>query len=59
MRSAVAAARIGLAMGGGRLIADVAGLGLRGQFLALEQGITAYGGLCAAAVRPGVWGPRG
>jgi hypothetical protein len=29
-----------------------------GQFLAVALGITAYGVLAAAAVRPGVWGPR-
>jgi Na+-driven multidrug efflux pump len=51
-------ARIGLAVGGGWLLADVAGLGLTGQFVAVALGITAYGAICAAAVRPGVWPGR-
>ena len=60
MRWPVAAAlsRIGLAVGGGWIASDVMGFGLTGQFVAVALGITAYGALCAAAVRPGVWGPR-
>lgn len=50
-------ARITLAVGGGWLLADVLGFGLTGQFVAVALGITAYGVLCASAVRPGVWGP--
>jgi hypothetical protein len=34
------------------------GFGLTGQFVAVALGITAYGALCAAAVRPGVWPGR-
>jgi Na+-driven multidrug efflux pump len=57
MRWPVAAglARIGLAVGGGWLLGDALGFGLNGQFVAVAAGITAYGALCAAAVRPGVW----
>jgi hypothetical protein len=40
---------------GGALLMDVAGLGLTGQFIAVALGITAYGLICALAVRPGVW----
>lgn len=48
-------ARLGLAVGGGWLLMDVAGMGLPGQFLAVALGVTAYGAIAAAAVRPGVW----
>lgn len=51
--------RILLAVGGGWLLSDVAGFGLTGQFVAVALGITAYGALCAAAIRPGVWPGRG
>ena len=34
------------------------GLGLMGQFIAVALGITAYGLICALAVRPGVWPGR-
>lgn len=54
-----ALSRIGLAVGGGWLLADVLGFGLNGQFVAVALGITAYGALCAVAVRPGVWPGRG
>ena len=50
--------RIALAVGGGWLLSDVLGYGLPGQFLAVALGITAYGALCAVAVRAGVWGVR-
>lgn len=50
--------RIGLAVGGGWVLSDVLGYGLPGQFLAVALGITAYGAICAVAVRPGVWGGR-
>ncbi len=50
--------RIALAVGGGWVLADVLGYGLGGQFVAVAVGITAYGALCAVAVRPGVWGTR-
>ena len=62
MRWPVAAAlsRITLAVGGGWLLGDVLGLGLTGQFVAVALGITAFGAINAAAVRPGVWSaPRG
>ena len=47
--------RFTLAVGGGWLLADVAGLGLDGQFLAVAFGIAAYGAVTAASVRPRVW----
>jgi Na+-driven multidrug efflux pump len=50
-----AVTRVGLAVLGGALLMDVAGLGLTGQFIAVALGITAYGLICALAVRPGVW----
>lgn len=49
--------RLLIAVGGGWLLGDALGLGMAGQFLAVALGITAYGVLAAAAVRPGVWGP--
>ena len=57
MRGPVAAAlsRIGIAVGGGWLLANAAGLGLDGHFLGVALGITAYGLVTAASVRPGVW----
>lgn len=51
-------ARILLAVGGGWVLAEPMGFGLTGQFVAVAAGITAYGVLCAAAVRPGVWPGR-
>ena len=50
--------RIGLAVGGGWVATDLLGFGLAGQFVAVALGITAFGAICAAAVRPGVWGAR-
>jgi Na+-driven multidrug efflux pump len=50
---AAALSRFGLAVGGGALLGTQ--FGLEGQFLAVALGITAYGVLAAAAVRPGVW----
>ena len=50
--------RLTIAVGGGWLLADVLGFGMEGQFLAVALGVTAFGVLTAAAVRPGVWGPR-
>jgi Na+-driven multidrug efflux pump len=55
---AAALSRIGLAVGGGWVLSDLLGFGLTGQFVAVALGITAYGAICAAAVRPGVWGGR-
>jgi len=55
---AAAVARIGIAVGGGWLFSDVLGFGLQGQFVAVALGITAYGVVAAAAVRPGVWSAR-
>ena len=52
-------ARFTLAVGGGWLLADVAGMGLDGYFLAVALGITAYGAVTAAGVRAGVWNARG
>jgi Na+-driven multidrug efflux pump len=54
-----ACARIGLAVGGGWVLADVLGFGLPGQFLAVALGITAYGAITAAAVRPAIWSAAG
>jgi Na+-driven multidrug efflux pump len=51
-------ARLLIAVGGGWVLSDWLGWGMPGQFLAVALGITAYGVLAAAAVRPGVWGPR-
>ena len=47
--------RIGLAVGGGWLLAEVLGLGLDGQFAAVAFGITAYGVVTALGVRRRVW----
>lgn len=60
MRWPVAAglARIAVAVGGGWLLSERLGWGLDGQFLAVALGLTAYGVLTAAAVRPGVWPGR-
>jgi hypothetical protein len=48
-------ARLAIAVGGGWWLSDALGWGMQGQFLAVALGITAYGALAAAAVRPGVW----
>ncbi|MXP63423.1 multidrug transporter MatE [Roseomonas sp. M0104] len=53
-----ALARIGLAVGGGWLLANPLGLGLDGHFIGVALGITAYGLITAASVRPGVWPGR-
>jgi len=60
MRWPVAAglARIGLAAGGGWLLANVAGMGLDGHFLGVALGISAYGLVTAIGVRPGAWSAR-
>jgi hypothetical protein len=50
---AAALARFTLAVGGGALLAIP--FGLEGQFLGVALGLTAYGVLTAAGVRPGVW----
>lgn len=57
MRYPVAAAfsRIGLAVGFGWVLAYPLGMGLEGHFLGVALGITAYGLVTAAGVRPGVW----
>ena len=47
--------RIAIAAGGGWVLAHVVGMGLDGYFLAVALGITAYGVITAASVRPGVW----
>ncbi|MFH5923942.1 MATE family efflux transporter [Roseomonas xinghualingensis] len=56
---AAGVARIAVAVGGGWLLSDVAGLGLDGQFIAVALGITAYGAFTAAGVRPAVWSKPG
>ena len=53
-----AVSRITIAVGGGWLLGEGLGLGLQGQFVAVALGITAYGLVTAAAVRPGVWRAR-
>ncbi|HEX8164665.1 MAG TPA: MATE family efflux transporter [Beijerinckiaceae bacterium] len=60
MRGPVVAAlaRISIAAGGGWVLAHGLGLGLDGYFLAVALGITAYGAVTAASVRPGVWPGR-
>lgn len=60
MRGPVAAglARIVIAVGGGWLLVNVFGMGLEGHFIAVALGITAYGLVTAASVRPGVWRAR-
>lgn len=50
-----ALSRIGIAVGGGWLLAQPFGMGLDGHFLGVAIGITVYGSVIAAAVRPGVW----
>lgn len=50
---AAATARFAIAVGGGALLARP--FGIEGQFVAVALGITAYGVLTAASVRPGVW----
>jgi hypothetical protein len=52
---AAAVSRFAIAVGGGWLLADVAGFGLDGQFLAVALGITAYGVVTALGVRRRVW----
>ena len=47
-----ALSRVVLAVGGGWLLGTVLGFGLDGQFVAVALGITAYGAINAAAVRP-------
>lgn len=51
-------ARMGVAVGGGWLLADLLGWGLEGQFLAVALGLTAFGLINAAMVRPGIWPGR-
>lgn len=60
MRWPVAAglSRIGLATGGGWLLANVAGMGLDGQFLGVALGITSYGLVTAIGVRRAEWSAR-
>lgn len=55
---AAALARIALAAGVGWLLAVPLGLGLAGHFAGVALGITAYGVVAAAGVRPAVWGAR-
>lgn len=50
--------RLALAAGGGWALAYGAGMGLEGHFLGVALGITAYGAVTAASVRPGVWPGR-
>jgi Na+-driven multidrug efflux pump len=54
---AAALSRFSIAVGGGWLLAGT-GLGIDGHFLAVALGITAYGLVTAASVRPGVWRER-
>lgn len=52
---AASLARFGLAVGGGWCLANLAGLGLAGNFIGVALGITAYGVVTACGVRSGVW----
>ncbi len=47
--------RLGIAVLGGAFLGNTLGMGMAGHFLAVALGITAYGVLAAAAVRPSVW----
>ncbi|NKC30305.1 MATE family efflux transporter [Falsiroseomonas selenitidurans] len=51
--------RLTLAVGGGWLLAGPLGMGIEGHFLGVALGITAYGLVTAAGVRPAVWPGRG
>lgn len=53
-----ALARITLAVGLGGWLANQMGMGMAGHFLGVALGITSYGVLAAAGVRPGVWAAR-
>ncbi len=48
-------ARLSIATVGGGLLAQIPALGTDGHFLGVALGITAYGVITAAGVRPGVW----
>ncbi|MEN7529929.1 MATE family efflux transporter [Cupriavidus sp. DL-D2] len=50
--------RIGLAAGGGWLLANVGGMGIDGHFLGVALGITAYGLVTAIGVRKSEWSAR-
>ena len=50
--------RIGLAAGGGWVLANVAGMGLDGYFLGVALGISSYGLVTAIGVRKAEWSPR-
>lgn len=50
-----ALSRLGVAVGIGWLLANSFGLGLDGLFIGVALGVTAYGLVIAAGVRPGVW----
>lgn len=52
---AASVARLGLAVGGGWLLAAFTDAGLAGAFAAIAAGLSAYGLLIAASVRAGVW----
>ena len=47
--------RIVVAVGGGWLLAEPFGMGMDGQFIGVALGITAYGLVTAASVRPDAW----
>jgi MATE family, multidrug efflux pump len=55
---AASLSRIAIAVVGGWLLGEILGWGLDGYFLAVALGITAYGLVTAASVRPGVWSAR-
>lgn len=50
--------RIGLAAGGGWLLAHIGGMGLDGHFLGVALGITSYGVVTAVGTRQKVWSGR-
>ena len=47
--------RIAVAVGGGWWLSEVAGLGLQGQMIGVALGITVFGLINVAGVRPGIW----
>ncbi|EFH13154.1 MATE family efflux transporter [Teichococcus cervicalis] len=55
---AAALSRFGIATLGGAALAGAGGMGMEGHFLGVALGITAYGLVTAASVRPGVWRER-
>jgi len=53
-----ALSRFAIAVGGGWLLADFAGMGMEGQFLGVAIGLVSYGFFTAMGVRSSVWTAR-